>query len=203
MRNLKFLFIVFILILMPSVARSNTIFIDFTDVNLWSGANGTTSYTQNYGNFDVVINSYAGNINYNLPPFNVSTSGIELTAPFIDDSQLTINFRQINSAGIDYPVHLIGYSYLNFDQGDGARVEVTRLGPNAIFYDYGSAGYYSRGAINEYVGTGIKFCAMSGDFSLSGVWVEANTYSVPEPATILLYGLGLIGLVSVRRKFPN
>lgn len=133
----------------------------------------------------------------------------------LPDEYITVSFSVpfINGPGNDFFVAETGHAgeeaeiYVSFNETTFTslgKAEIPNTGyctydPNSI--DFGDYYWFDLGGFTQPVHyvkiTGVKACGASEGFDLTGVGAE---YPIPEPATMLLLGSGLLGLAALGRK---
>lgn len=132
-------------------------------------------------------------------------------ASLLDSSSLG---HEILTVTFNRNVTVTGYGMSDWSTGTGFTPKVYNFSPYAEIYLPTTGGSIDSNGFMSFSFTGKPLVA--GDFLRDFVmgantdglgWarldVTVNGVSVPEPATMLLLGLGLIGLAGVRRKFKH
>jgi len=120
---------------------------------------------------------------------NINLNGVDGITPgdAILSADLTIFLSEANSAHID--IWLDGYKVWN----DG-RVYIS---PAEIFFANIQENFWDDHALL------LAIADLAGTFTVDKVEVTGEYAPVPEPATMLLLGSGLVGLAGLRRRFKR
>ncbi len=189
---------------------ANAVYIDFAS-ETFSGADGQTSFSTTYLGIDMtILGNPKDRITWN-PGSAGGVDGIGVNDDEISNSEfIYISFA--NTINVDH-VDLTDLFYENgyLEEGSYWIEESSDVWSNQIFFnqtDYSKTSYpESNGEfmlnINQDI-VGLRFAGINNasehDYSIRGL--EANA-PVPEPATMFLFGTGLIGLAGFRRKFKK
>jgi len=124
---------------------------------------------------------------------NVTAFTITETVPTFG---YTVNFGQANADG-----------YLTGHFVSGNIVDWTFRGSQWVDVSTHTQGVFQLASMKDIHGNGYDYLHKAGwglvASSALGTWTRETTSSVPEPATMLLLGLGMVGLAGVKKKFKN
>jgi hypothetical protein len=203
-------------LLMGIISVANATYIDFASTD-FSGANGQSSYTTTSQGIDITIEAY--NTYWFSQGWGTTNDTISWNpGPSGGVDGIGVNDDEISNNG---GLQSSEYLYISFT----SELHVDSVDLTDLFYE---DGYFERGSYWLETSTGWETqqffiqdnsSAVNGAFTLSldrdvvGLWFAGinnqpqHDYSirgiqttVPEPATLLLFGAGLAGLVGYSRK---
>lgn len=158
-------------------------------VDYWkprSGGNPFTSHNDTDGAVTIGTTTWQANMVVSHPGALGEFQINRLTLIDAGDYQLSGSFLSVDSHGANADVHVLAngvsiFSDLVFGHGDTSRA------------DFSLAGTFAANTTLDFVvGTG------DGNYLFDAVAVDAHISPVPEPATYLMWGLGLLALVAAR-----
>ena len=130
--------------------------------------------------------SFGFDLDYDSTEFSLTTAVVEL--PFLDDSA---SFQDTDVAGSVFPgisgddILLASLTFSALDEGDNLNIGIVSNILDA----------------NEGLGTWIYDGLLTDKIDMtSAVTVNVSAASAPEPSTMLLFGIGLLGFSGVARK---
>jgi hypothetical protein len=203
-----------------SQASAIPVLVDFTAGN-WSAASGETSISQSYGSFDVTLTSSGpGALTFNAggPTPSSATDFLALGGDGIGIGDDEVSWGQSLKVGFSSEVTVLSYYFLDLFAGEGpggvAEQVSVDFGAAGNYVDSGVAtdtvGFYGRNNLSLSDILWISFSSYAGafsDFALAGILIDDGTLlqtarpvSVPEPGTLGLLGIGLVGAALIRRR---
>jgi hypothetical protein len=191
---------------LASVAAASTAFalsIDFTDGS-WNGAQGLNAFTTHSSNIDLFASGGALTVNYMGGPSGDNSGNDGLG---INDDEITQGGTEMLRIAFLAPVTLnsIYLTDLFVNEGSRGQSEIGMYSLNGgAFMSFTSVGA-PNGALtlNIFKSDINSILFRSSNDSWSDYSVKGLTYktqSVPEPSTLLMLGIGLVGLAAWRWK---
>jgi len=121
--------------------------------------------------------------NFIFDPAAAQINSAELKISFTDDDTdwLWWGFIPID--------HELGVGWTEDGIWDIGEIDTGTVGPYSLNVDYVSDGTFS-----------VTVASLGGDFLIDFSELTINYEPVPEPATMLLFGVGLVGLAGIHRK---
>jgi hypothetical protein len=183
---------------------------------LASGDGGVTAYNHGIDDSFIFTTRVTLTDGFNSPR---KEAGIRFNSPITGDMLFLVNSDAGEIVTFGGPFHLFGVGGTGYTPGTSILLGVKQIGggdgiggiPDTIefFIDYG-AGIVTTGALpwtnleggplNYQVGVYAQGGAnAAGDF-VNGLFSETTYTAVPEPGTFTLVGMGLFGLMAIRRK---
>jgi hypothetical protein len=203
------------LLALTSNAGAMPLLVDFTDAS-WSGAHGQTSYSQDYGSVQVSLSSSGGSLTSfaaDAPASGAAYDFLALASDGIGIGDDEVSPGQALSVSFSSGVKVLGYYFLDLfgNEGPSGESAMANFGAAGTFTDFGTAtdgvGFYARNGLNLSDVLDVTFTAYQGlfsDFALAGILIDdgttVNAVAVPEPGTLGLLGISLLGFALVRRR---
>lgn len=155
-------------------------------IDHWDGSGSTGNFSNNFAFPGGVINNFGVNV---IGFFNVVTAGTYTFRSYADDgTQLKIDGNVVFSDSTYHPqIYTSGSTYLT-------------AGSHAIDFIYFE--WYGGATVELAVKTGNDPYLLLGSAASLQTSVTAPQSNVPEPATLSLLGVGLLGALAMRRRKP-
>ena len=212
----KLVFILLIAIIFGFTNMGNATLLDRGGGLMYDTASGVTwmedanyARTQGYGSDGLMswadATTYAANLSYYDPVLNTTLSNWRL--PTEDEALAILSFLgytiTINLGAVNYTI-VPNYDFIT--NVDGIYKAGFNYWTSSTEPDDSDTYVYTIWEDLYYTGLGAPYGALPNkSINNYQVWVVMNgdVNSVPEPATMLLLGLGVVGLAGVRRKIQK